>query len=134
MRERLIQQIVRHPINFSERDVFEFFRQRNSTFVLSEINIKGIHGVFCSIQCGQYNNQIIGEYECINFEPTAYDIMFKDVEVLQAYSRIRRCPICNKYLTICNRDNLYATPDEDFTIYIFNTTYNENRHVSTIHI
>jgi len=132
-----IRHIVKYPFNHSEREVYEYFRQLNSAFVVREVRYSfddNTTDIFCSFECANYINQAYFESNLINLSFKAYHVMFKDINVLQMYCQRRRCLACRKYTTVCDNSNLYAEPEEDYVIQVFPIiNYTDNLLRSTVH-
>jgi len=117
-----IRHIAKYPFTHSEREVYEYFRQLHSAFVVREVRYSfddNIIDIFCSFECANYINQTYFESNLTNLSIKAYHVMFKDINVLQIYSQRRRCLACRKYTTVCDNRNLYAEPEEDYVIQVF---------------
>jgi len=133
-----IQHIAKYPFTHSEREVYEYFRQLHSAFVVREVRYSfddNIIDIFCSFDCANYINLAYFGSNLINLSFKAYHVMFKNINVLQMYCQRRRCLACRKYVTICVNRNLYAEPEEDYVIQVFPITNcsTDNLLRSTIH-
>lgn len=98
-----IQHIVKYPFTHSERDVYEYFRQLHSAFVLREVRYSiddNTGDIFCSFECADHFNQTHFGTNLLNLRFDAFHIMFKDINVLQIYCQRRRCMVCQKYTTV----------------------------------
>jgi len=117
-----IQHIAKYPFTHSEREVYEYFRQLHSAFVVREVSYSfdgNIVDIFWSFECANYFNQEYFGSNLVNLQLNAIHIMFKDINVLQTYCQRRRCMACQKYTTVCDNHNLYAEPEEDYEIQVF---------------
>ncbi|CAI6371165.1 unnamed protein product [Macrosiphum euphorbiae] len=132
-----IRHIAKYPFAHSEREVYEYFRQLHSAFVVREVRYSfdgNIVDIFCSFECANYFNQEYFVSNLVNLQFNAIHIMFKDINVLQTYCQRRRCIVCRKYTTVCDNRNLYAEPTEDYVIQVFPiNNYTDNLLRSTVH-
>ncbi|CAI6355720.1 unnamed protein product [Macrosiphum euphorbiae] len=132
-----IRHIAKYSFAHSERDVYEYFRQTHSAFVVREVrySFNGyIVDIFCSFECANYFNQTHFSSNLDNLRFDAFHIMFKEINVLMYYCQRRRCITCQKYTTVCDSQNSYAEPSEDYIqqVYpIFN--YTADLLQSTVH-
>ncbi|KAL4083523.1 hypothetical protein QTP88_028839 [Uroleucon formosanum] len=80
-----IQHIVIYPFTHSEREVYEYFRQLHSPFVVREVRHlfdDNIIDIFCSFECANYINQAYFGSNLINLSFKEFHVMFKDINVL----------------------------------------------------
>lgn len=133
-----IQHITKYSFAHSERDVYEYFRQTHSAFVVREVRYSfndNIDDIFCSFECANYFNQTHFSSNLINLHFDAFHIMFKEINVLQTYCQRPRCVACQKYTTVCDNQNVYAEPSEDYILRVFPIfNYASDLLQSTVHI
>lgn len=132
-----IRHIAKYPFAHSEREVYEYFRQWHSAFVVREVRYSfdyNIVDIFCSCECANHFNRSYFGSDLKNLHFDAIHIMFKDINVLQTYCQRRRCIVCQKYTTVCDNRNLYAEPDENYVIQVFPiTNFTDDLLQSTVH-
>lgn len=116
-----ISHIAKYPFSHSEREVYEYFLRQHSSFVVREVRLyfEDIDGIFCTLECANHFNRVHYGSNLFNVCFDAFHIMFKDISVLQTYCQRRRCIVCQKYTTVCDDQNLYAEPNEDYVFQVF---------------
>lgn len=131
-----IQHIEKYPFAHSEREVYEYFLRHHSSFVLREVRLyfEDIDCIFCSLDCASHFNRVNYGSNLFNICFDAFHLMFKDISVLQTYSERRRCAVCQKYTTVCDNQNLYAEPNEDYVFHVYLMyNYPDDLLQSTVH-
>lgn len=100
--EDTIQHIAKYPFAHNEREVYEYFLRRYSSFVLREVRLyfEDIDCIFCSLEYASHFNREHYGSNLFNICFDAFHLMFKDISVLQTYSERRRCMVCQKYTTV----------------------------------
>jgi len=133
-----IRHIAKYPFTHSECDVYEYYRQVNSAFIVREVRYSfdnKIDDTFCSFECANYFKQAHLSSNLMNLSFDIFHLMFKEINVLQTYCRRRRCMVCQNYTTICDNQNSYVEPSEDYVLKVIPIiNYTEYLLRSTVHI